>query len=84
MSDNATVNQGVEKRNMTVTKFLVKVNRAPARVSAYVLKIGDGPIQTTSSRKLALLMGKFAAEDAIESLRKRGSEPEMLPVRVPA
>jgi len=53
-------------------------------VPAYVLKMGDGPIQSTSSRKAALLMGKFAAEDAIESLRKRGSEPEMLPIRVAA
>jgi len=76
-------NQDLEKRNMTVTKFLVKVNRATTRVPAYVLKMGDGAIQTTSSRKLALIMGKFAA-DAIVSLRKRGSEPEMLPVRVPA
>jgi hypothetical protein len=70
--------------NVTVTKFVVKVNRATTRVPAYVLKMGDGPIQTTSSRKLALLMGKFAAEDAIESLRKSGSAPEMMAVRVPA
>jgi hypothetical protein len=84
MSHTTTVNQGIEKKNMTVIKFLVKVNRTTTRVPIYVLKMGDGPIQTTSSRKLALLMGKFAAEDAIESLRKRGSESEMLPVRVPA
>ena len=84
MSHRSTANRGIEKRNVTLTKFVVKVNRATTRVPAYVLKMGDGPIQTTSSRKLALVMGKFDAEDAIESLRKRGSVPEMVAVKVTA
>ena len=49
-----------------------------------ILSDSDSKLRAASSRKSALLMGKFAAEDAIESLRKRGSEPEMLPIRVPA
>jgi hypothetical protein len=69
---------------MTVTKFVVKVNRASSGVSAYVLRMKGTPIQMTSSRKLALVMGKFDAEDAIESLKKRGSQPEMVAVRVTA
>ncbi len=36
----------------------------------------------TSNRKLALVMGKLDAEDAIELLRRGGCDPEMVPVRV--
>ncbi|MBS1851709.1 MAG: hypothetical protein JST79_12405 [Acidobacteria bacterium] len=71
---------------MTITKFVVKVSRAGASVPAYVLRMNGGPIQMTSQRKLALVMGKFDAEAAVESLRKRGSQPELVtvPVRVRA
>ncbi len=69
---------------MTVTKFVVKVSRASSGAAAYVLCMKGTPIQMTSSRKLALVMGKFDAEDAIESLKKRGSLPEMVPVTVTA
>jgi hypothetical protein len=43
-----------------------------------------GPIQMTSNRKLALVMGKFAAEDAIKSLTNSGSSPEMMMVKITA
>jgi len=36
----------------------------------------------TSNRKLALVMGKFAAEDAINSIRNSGSNPELVMVKV--
>jgi hypothetical protein len=69
---------------MTIIKFVVKVNRAGARVPAYVLSMDRGPIQMTSNRKLALVMGKFAAEDAIKSLTNSGSSPEMMMVKITA
>jgi hypothetical protein len=48
-------------------KFLVKVNRG-ARAPAYVQRVDPTQIQMTTNRKLALLMGRFTAEDAIRSL----------------
>ena len=45
-------------------KFIVKVNRGGTRAAEYVLRVDPTPIHTTTNRKLALLMGKFTAEDA--------------------
>ena len=67
---------------MFITKFVVKVSRAGTRIPTYVLRTNGGPIQMTSTRKLALVMGKLDAEDAIDLLRRPGCEPEMLAVRV--
>ena len=50
---------------MKNTKFVVKVNRGGSRAPAYVLRIDKAPIQMTSNRKLALLMGRLTAEDAL-------------------
>jgi hypothetical protein len=69
---------------MTLTKFVVKVNRTNSRPPAYVLRMNSDPIQMTSNRKQALIMGKFAAEDAVRSLTRRGSEPVMMTVAVAA
>jgi len=69
---------------MTIIKFVVKVNRAGGGAPAYVLSVDRGPIQMTSNRKLALVMGKFAAEDAINSIRNSGSNPELVMVKVSA
>ena len=41
-------------------KFVVKVNRG-SLVPAFVLRTDRTPVQTTTNRKLALMMGKFAA-----------------------
>ena len=49
-----------------------------------MLSVDRGPIQMTSNRKLALVMGKFAAEDAINSIRNSGSNPELVMVKVSA
>ena len=46
---------------MRNTKFVVKVNRG-SRVPEYVERIDRAPIQMTTNRKQALLMGKFTAE----------------------
>jgi hypothetical protein len=47
---------------MTTIKFVVKVNRTGTRIPAYVHSMTGNSIQMTSNRKLALVMGKFAAE----------------------
>ena len=49
-------------------KFVVKVNRG-ARAPEYVQRVDPTPIHMTTNRKLALVMGKFTAEDAIKSKR---------------
>jgi hypothetical protein len=64
-------------------KFIVKVNRSGTRAPAYVQRV-DTPIQMTTNRKLALLMGKFTAEDAAKSLQTSQSIPELVSVLVPA
>ena len=42
------------------------------------------PIQMTTNRKLALMMGKFTAEDAIKAIQNSQCVPELLPVQVNA
>jgi hypothetical protein len=66
------------------TKFVVKVNRRGARVPQYVQRIDRTPIQTTTDRKLALIMGKFTAEDAVKSVQTSRCNPELVSVKVPA
>lgn len=67
---------------MKTTKFLVKLNRGGTRVTEYVRRIDLTPIQTTSNRKLALVMGRFTAEDAIKSLENSRCSPELVSVRL--
>jgi len=54
---------------MKNTKFIVKVNRGGSCAPEYVQRIDPTPIHMTTNRKLALVMGKFTAEDAIKSLQ---------------
>ena len=67
---------------MKNTKFLVKVNRSGTRAPEYVQRIDRTPIQTTTDRKLALVMGKFMAEDTIKSLQNSRRIPELISVQV--
>ncbi len=69
---------------MKNTKFLVKVNRVGTRSPRYVWRIDRTPIQTTSDRKLALLMGRFTAEDAVRSIQNSRCNPQLVPVQVSA
>ena len=69
---------------MNVTKFVVKVNRGATRAPEYVQRVDSTPIHMTTSRKLALLMGKFTAEDAVKSLQNSRCSPELVPVQVNA
>ncbi len=63
---------------MKNTKFVVKVNRGGTRSPEYVLRIDRTPIKTTTNRKLALVMGKFTAEDAVKSIQNSRCSPELL------
>jgi hypothetical protein len=61
-------------------KFVVKVSRGRL-APAFVQRI-DPPVQTTTNRKLALLMGKFTAKDAIKSIQNSKCVPELVPLQV--
>jgi hypothetical protein len=65
---------------MKNVRFVVKVNRG-TRVTSYVQRVDPAPIQMTTNRKLALLMGKFTAEDAVKSLQNSQCNPELESVR---
>ena len=61
-------------------KFVVRVSRAGAHVAKYVQRIDRTPIQMTIHRKLALVMGRFTAEDAVKSIQNTRCSPELVPV----
>jgi hypothetical protein len=63
-------------------KFVVKVNRGGTRAPEYVQRVDPTPIHMTSNPKLALLMGKFTAEDVIKSLQNARCIPELVSVPV--
>jgi len=66
---------------MKNTKFLVKVTRG-TRGAVYVQRIDRSPFPTTVQRKLALVMGKFTAEDVVTSLANSRCASELVPIRV--
>ncbi len=70
--------------NMKNTKFVVKVNRGGTHAPEYVQRIDRTPILTTTSRKLALVMGRFTAEDAVKSIQNSRCSPELVSVQVGA
>ena len=67
---------------MQNTKFVVKVNRGGTRAPEYVWRIDRTPVETTTNLKLALVMGRFTAEDAAKSIQNSKCNPEL--VSVPA
>jgi hypothetical protein len=69
---------------MKNTKFIVKVDRGGSHAPEYVKRIDRTPVQTTTNRKLALLMGKFTAEDAVKSIQTSRCSPESTSVEVVA
>jgi hypothetical protein len=69
---------------MKNTKFVVKVNGSGSRGPKYVQRVETTPILMTTNRKLALLMGKLTAEDAVKSLQNSRCIPELESVRVGA
>ena len=66
---------------MNNTKFVVKVNRGSTRATEYVQRVDPTPIQMTPNRKLALVMGRFTAEDAVKSLQNSRCSPELVSVQ---
>jgi hypothetical protein len=66
---------------MKSIKFVVKVSRG-TRAPEYIQRIDPTPIHMTTNPKLALLMGRLTAEDAIESLGNSRCSPELLSVPV--
>jgi len=69
---------------MKTIKFVVKVNRGGARAPEYVQRVDRTPIQMTTNRSLALLMGRFTAEDAVKLLENSRRSPELESVQVGA
>jgi hypothetical protein len=67
---------------MKNTKFVVKLNRGCTLAPEFVQRIDRTPIQTTTNRKLALVMGKFIAEETIKSLQNSRHIPELISVEV--
>ena len=67
---------------MTNIKFVVRVDRGGARAPAYVQKTDRTPVQMTTDRKRAQIMGKLTAEDAVKSIQDSGSRPELVRVHV--
>jgi hypothetical protein len=63
-------------------KFVVKVNRGGTRAPEYVQRVDPTPIHMTTNRKLALLMGRFTAEDAVQSLQTSRCNPKLESVKV--
>jgi hypothetical protein len=66
------------------TKFVVKVTRTGSGTAQYVLRTDKSPMQMTSNRKLALIMGKLTAQEAVESLQHARCRPELVSVQVRA
>ena len=69
---------------MKTTKFVVKMNRGGTHSTEYVQRIDRTPIQMTPNLKLALVMGRFTAEDAIKSIQNSRCRPELVSVQVGA
>jgi hypothetical protein len=69
-------------QTMTNTKFIIKVDRGTTRAPEYVQRVDVTPIRTTPNRKLALVMGRFTAEDAVKSIHNSRCNPELVSVRV--
>jgi hypothetical protein len=65
-------------------KFVVKVKRGGTRAPQYVQRVDMSPIHMTTNRKLALVMGRFTAEDAVKSLQNSRCIPELESVLVSA
>jgi hypothetical protein len=65
---------------MKNTKFVVKLIRG-TRAAEYVQRIDQSAVQTTLVRNMALVMGKFTAEDVAKSLGNSRCTPELVPVR---
>jgi hypothetical protein len=69
---------------MKTIKFVVKVKRSGFRTPEYVQRIDRTPVQMTTNRKLALVMGRLTAEDVVKSFQTLQRIPELASVEVGA
>jgi len=69
---------------MTNVKFVVKVQRGGNRGLEYIQRLDRLPVQMTSDRKLALIMGRLTAEDAVKTVQTARCSAELVSVRVSA
>ena len=69
---------------MTTIKFVVKVQRSGFRAPEYVQRIDRTPVQMTTNRKRALVMGRLTAEDVVKSIQTLQCVPELTSVEVSA
>jgi len=69
---------------MKHTKFVVRVMRSGIHPPEYVQRNDRTPIRMTTRRNLALVMGRFTAEDAVKSIQNSRCRPELVPVLVSA
>jgi hypothetical protein len=67
-------------KSTTMTKFVVKVTRTGS--AQYVQRVDKSPMQMTKNLKLALIMGKLTAQDAMDSLQHARCSPELISVQV--
>lgn len=68
---------------MKNTKFIVKLTRVGAHGPQYLVQIGKS-VKTTSERSLALVMGKYTAQDAIDSIESARCTGELIAIKIPA
>jgi hypothetical protein len=69
---------------MNTIKFVVKVKRSDFRAPEYVQRIDRTPVQMTTDRKRALVMGRLTAEDLVKSIQSLRYIPELASVVVSA
>jgi len=69
---------------MNKIKFVVKLNRSGFRVPEYVQRIDRTPVQMTTNRKRALVMGILTAEQVVKSIQTFQCIPELAPEEVSA
>jgi hypothetical protein len=67
---------------MQNTKFVVRVNRGGIRAPQYVQRLDRTPVVLTTNPKLALLMGRLTAEDAVKSMQSSRCTLELISVHV--
>jgi hypothetical protein len=69
---------------MKTTKFIVKVDRGGTHAPEYVQRLDRTPVKMTFNHKLALVMGKLAAEDVAKSIQGSRGIPKLVSVEVGA
>ncbi len=69
---------------MKTIKFVVKVKRNGFHAPEYVQRIDRTPVQMTTNRRQALVMGRLTAEDVVKSIQTLRCIPELASVEISA